>query len=150
MNYAKRSSIRRMELTKPRPPKDEEFEALKSGLNNYNERVTGPVFNERISSFVKNDSGVVVGGILAEINWGWMHIQGLWVEDSFREKGWGFRLIDNLESYALSKGIHNVRLETTTFQALDFYLKLGYSIFGELSDMPLGHTSYFLTKKLTV
>jgi len=144
----KRNTNRSMKITSPKPPEDEEFEALKSGLNNFNECVTGPVFNEKISSFVKNDSGVVVGGILAEINWGWMHIQGLWVDESIRNNGWGSKLIDNLERYALSKGIHNIRLETTTFQALEFYLKLEYSVFGELLDMPPGHTSYFLKKNL--
>lgn len=139
-----------MELTNPLPPKDCEFEALKAGLTKFNESHTGSVFREKISSFVKNDSGVIVGGILGEINWNWMHIQGLWVDESIRKGGWGTKLLTNMEEYALSKNTNNIRLETTTFQALDFYKKAGYSVFGELSDMPKGHTSYFLQKQLGI
>ena len=139
-----------MKLTAPLPPADEDLEILKSGLTQYNESHTGPVFYEKISSFVKNESGIVMGGILGEINWNWMHIQGLWIDDTIRKGDWGSKLLANLEQYALSKGISNIRLETTTFQALDFYLKLGYSIFGELQNMPSGHTSYFLQKQISV
>lgn len=139
-----------MELTKPLPPQDSDFEALKAGLTEFNESFTGTIFREKISSFVKNDAGKIVGGILGEINWGWLHIQGLWVDESIRNGGWGSKLLSQLEDYALSNNISNVRLETTTFQALDFYLKSGYSVFGELSNMPPGHTSYFLQKKMNV
>ncbi len=137
-----------MYITPAQPPEDHDFEILKRGLTHFNEQHTGPVFKERVASFVKDDSGLVVGGALAEINWDWMHIQGLWVDDSIRLGGWGSKLINALEQHALSHNIVNVRLETTTFQALDFYLKLGYVVFGELPDMPKGHTSYFLQKQL--
>lgn len=139
-----------MKLTTPQPPADDDFEALKLGLSHYNESFTGAVFRQRVSSFVKTDSGLVVAGVLGEINWDWMHIQGLWVDETIRKGGWGSKLILNLEQYALSKGIANIRLETTTFQALDFYLKLGYGVFGQLPNMPSGHTSYFLQKQMTL
>ena len=148
--YAKWSSSHNMELTEPLPPENQDFEALKLGLTNYNESFTGSVLREKVSSFIKTESGVVVGGILWEINWNLMNIQGLWIDEAIRKDGWGSKLIDNLEQYALSKGIKNIRLETTTFQALDFYLKSGYSIFGELPNMPSGHTSYFLQKQMSI
>jgi len=139
-----------MEITNPLPPKNSDFEALKTGLTEYNESFTGSVFREKVASFVKDDSGNVVGGILGEINWNWMHIQGLWVDESIRKEGWGLKLLIVMEEYALSKSTSNIRLETTTFQALDFYLKAGYSVFAELPNMPNGHTSYFLQKQLGI
>lgn len=139
-----------MELTNPLPPQEKDFEALKSGLTEYNESYTGLVFREKISSFVKDESGDIVGGILGEINWNWMHIQGLWIDESIRGSGWGKKLLSRMEEYALSQNTPNIRLETTTFQALDFYIKAGYSVFGELADMPKGHTSYFLQKQLSI
>ncbi|MUH71989.1 GNAT family N-acetyltransferase [Psychrosphaera haliotis] len=139
-----------MELTTPLPPQDNEFEALKAGLTKYNESHTGDVFREKVSSFVKDESGVIVGGILGEINWDWLHIQGLWIDESIRNHGWGAKLLSSMEEYALSKNTTNIRLETTTFQALGFYVKAGYSVFGELDDMPKGHTSYFLQKQLGI
>jgi len=138
-----------MEITKPLPPQDADFEALKAGLTEYNESFTGAVHREKVSSFVKNDSGFIVGGILGEINWNWMHIQGLWVDESIRKNGWGAKLLSEMEEYALSKNTSNIRLETTAFQALGFYIKAGYSVFGELPNMPKGYTSYFLQKQLS-
>ena len=139
-----------MQVTEPQAPKECEFEALRVGLTQFNESFTGPVFREKVTSFVKSDSGEILGGILGEINWNWMHVQGLWVDESLRNGGWGSKLLSALETYALTKNTHNIRLETTTFQALDFYLKMGYSIFGQLEDMPQGHTSYFLQKKQNI
>ena len=139
-----------MKITKPSSPQANDFEVLKVGLTEYNESFTGSVYKETISSFVKNDSGYVVGGILGEINWNWMHIKGLWVDESIRKSGWGAKLLSEMEVYALSKNTNNVRLETTTFQALGFYIKSGYSIFGELANMPKGYTSYFLQKQLSL
>jgi len=138
-----------MKLTKTLPPQDNDFEALRTGLTKFNESFTGAVFREKVSSFIKDDSGKVVGGILGEINWNWMHIQGLWIDENVRKGGWGLKLLSEMEAYAVSKKTTNIRLETTTFQALGFYVKAGYSVFGELADMPYGHTSYFLQKQLS-
>ena len=88
----------------------------------------------------------MLGGILGEIKWGWLHIEGLWVEDAIRRDGWGARLLATMEQYASDKGITHFHLETTSFQALPFYQKQGYTVFGELPDMPPGHITYFLKK----
>ena len=139
-----------MELTNPLPPQDNELAALKTGLTEFNESFTGNVFRETVSSFVKDESGIILGGILGEINWNWMYIHGLWINESIRKDGWGTKLLSHLEEYALSQNTPRIRLETTTFQALDFYIKAGYSVFGELPDMPKGHTCYFLQKQLGI
>ena len=58
----------------------------------------------------------------------------------------GFKKL--MEDYAISKQIKNAHLETTSFQAVDFYKKNGYEIFGKLNEKPPGHISYFLQKRL--
>ncbi|MGR5160198.1 GNAT family N-acetyltransferase [Vibrio owensii] len=136
-----------MKITDVSQPNEEDFEALKLGLNSFNERFTGSLYREKVAAFVKDDSCQVVGGILGEVKWGWLHVEGLWVSESVRSKGLGSKLLTHLEKFALSKGISNFRLETTSFQALDFYKKQGYTIFGELDDMPPNYTSYFLKKQ---
>ncbi|WP_331460787.1 MULTISPECIES: GNAT family N-acetyltransferase [unclassified Pseudoalteromonas] len=55
------------------------------------------MFREKVSSFVKNDSGIIVGGVLGEINWNWMHIQGLWIDENIRKGGWGTKLLSCME-----------------------------------------------------
>jgi GNAT superfamily N-acetyltransferase len=136
-----------MRITEVSEPEENDFEVLKNGLNGFNELYTGTLFKEKISSFVKDENNQTVGGILGEINWGWLYVQGLWVSEFVRSKGLGSKLLQKLEDYDLSKGITNFRLETTSFQALDFYKKHGYVLFGELPDMPPTFTSYFLKKQ---
>ena len=136
-----------MIITEVSEPAAEDFEILKNGLNGFNEIYTGSLIKENVSSFAKDENDKTVGGILGEIHWGWLYIKGIWVSDSVRSKGLGSKLLQKLEDYAFSKGITHYRLETTSFQALAFYKKHGYELFGELPDMPPGFTSYFLKKQ---
>ena len=136
-----------MRITEVSEPTDDDFEVLKNGLNSFNDIYTGSLLKEKISSFVKDKNDTTVGGVLGEIHWGWLYVKGLWVSDSVRSKGLGSKLLQKIEEYAFSKGITNYRLETTSFQSLEFYKKQGYELFGELPDMPPGFTSYFLKKQ---
>lgn len=136
-----------MRITAVSEPEESDFEVLKEGLNGFNELYTGSLLKEKVSSFVKDEDDRTVGGILGEINWGWLHVQGLWVSDSVRSNGLGSKLLQKLEDYAFEKGITNYRLETTSFQALKFYQDQGYILFGELPDMPPNFVSYFLKKQ---
>ena len=135
-----------MRLTPPLPPQDEELDALRIGLSGYNTAQAGTHLRERITSFIKDEQGKVLGGIVADIKWGWLHVDWLWIDEGIRKDGWGARLLATMEQYASDKGITNVHLETTSFQALPFYQKQGYTVFGELPDMPPGHITYFLKK----
>ena len=136
-----------MKITEVSEPTEEDFEVLKNGLNGFNETYTGTILKEKVSSFAKDNNGKTVGGVLGEIEWGWLYVKGIWVADSARSKGLGSKLLHKLEDYASSKGITNYRLETTSFQALEFYKKQGYELFGELADMPPSYKSYFLKKQ---
>lgn len=136
-----------MRITEVSQPDENDFEVLKNGLNGYNEMFSGLLYREKVSSFVKDENDQTVGSILGEIKWGWLHVEGLWVSDTARSSGLGSKLLCKLEDYASSKGVTNFRLETTSFQALGFYQKQGYVLFGQLPDMPPTHTSYFLKKQ---
>ncbi|HGY1009650.1 TPA: GNAT family N-acetyltransferase [Aeromonas salmonicida] len=135
-----------MRLTPPLPPQDEELDALRIGLSGYNTDKAGTHPRERIASFIKDEQGKVLGGIVADIKWGWLHVDWLWIDEGIRKDGWGARLLATMEQYASDKGITKAHMETTSFQALPFYQKQGYTVFGELPDMPPGHITYFLKK----
>jgi GNAT superfamily N-acetyltransferase len=94
------------------------------------------------------DKGKIVGGLVAETYWGWMYVALLWVSEPHRGKGWGSKLIEAAEAEARKRGVGHVCLDSFTFQAPEFYKKLGYREFGRLNGFPPGHDRVYLTKAL--
>ena len=78
-----------------------------------------------------------------------MHIDALWIDEQHRGAGYGSQLMGAIEAYAAGQEHPLVYLETTSFQALPFYRKLGYEVFGELPEISPGHKLFFLKKELT-
>jgi hypothetical protein len=52
------------------------------------------------------------------------------------------------EQEALQRGCKRVLLESTSFQAVPFYEKLGYKMFGKVEGIPVGYSICFLEKNL--
>jgi len=60
----------------------------------------------------------------------------------------GTSLLQHVEAVAREKGAYISILDTFDFQAEEFYIKNGYTPFGELKDFPNGHRKIYLFKKL--
>ncbi len=55
-----------------------------------------------------------------------------------------------IEEQALKENVLSITLTTKAYQALGFYLKHGYEVFGELADVPMiGTTKYYLVKRIS-
>ena len=106
-----------------------------------------PTFIE-IYAEVKNPQKLV-GGLISYIDWGrWLYIDTIWIDADYRKQEIGKHLIKSAEQKAINKDIKRARLCTFDFQALPFYEKLGYIVYGKLEDFPEGHTLYYLKKIL--
>ena len=71
------------------------------------------------------------------------------VDDNYRGERVGSQLLEAIETYARQRAIIQLTLTTKSYQALGFYQKKGFDIFGELADMPMrGVTKYYLNKRL--
>lgn len=92
--------------------------------------------------------GKILGGAECISTWDWMHVKLLWVEESERKQGYGTKLLKLIETEAVERDCSGIHLDTFSFQAKEFYLKFGFTIFGEIKDHPKGHDRYYLKKKL--
>ena len=102
-----------------------------------------------IEMYAEVEPEKLVGGLVGYIDWGrWLYIDAIWIDANYRKQGIGKRLVISAEQKAIKKGIKRARLYTFDFQALPFYKKLGYTVYGELEDFPEGHTAYYLKKVL--
>jgi GNAT superfamily N-acetyltransferase len=93
------------------------------------------------------EGGTIVAGLAGETYSGWLFIRDLWVSDALRGKGVGRELRASAEARAFERGCHSAWVNTFSFQAPGFYLKLGHMVFGELDYPPTSASS--LRKRLS-
>ncbi|OMF67037.1 GNAT family N-acetyltransferase [Paenibacillus glucanolyticus] len=102
---------------------------------------------QEINLLLRNADGEILGGIVGEICWNWLEIHYLFVDVRFRKSGYGAKLLSEVENMAREKQCEFVKLDTLSFQALDFYIKQGYEIYGKIENAGR-HTHYYIKKDL--
>lgn len=83
---------------------------------------------KRFSVVLREDGGDTFGVLTAYTAFAEVYIDDLWVDQSFRGKGYGRRLLQALEDHFKGKGFNNINLVTSAFQAPEFYKKCGFTI----------------------
>ncbi|HEX8473037.1 MAG TPA: GNAT family N-acetyltransferase [Pyrinomonadaceae bacterium] len=129
-------------------PRDEDRRRVFDGLHEFNAARTNDPRCDRLTVFLRDADGEIVGGLLGEIYWGWLNVESMWVDESLRRRGFGARLLAAAEREAVERGCRFAYLDTFGFQALRFYEKLGYETFGTLENFPHGDARYFMKKTL--
>ncbi|MFB7158813.1 GNAT family N-acetyltransferase [Lysinibacillus sp. NPDC056232] len=89
-----------------------------------------------------------IGGITAEVYWGWVEINKFWFSQDYRGKGIGGQLLEKAEETAKQMGVTKALLTTYDFQARTFYETRGYQVVGEIKEYPPGSSYYTMVKHL--
>ncbi len=98
---------------------------------------------------IYDGDGHLLAGLHAEYFNHWLYIKLLWVNKPARGQGLGTRLMEQIEDEALELGLDRSYLCTYSYQAPDFYQKLGYREFARLEDCPVhGEDKIYLAKPL--
>lgn len=103
---------------------------------------------EEIQLYVEDDEGTVRGGLLGEICWNWLEIHTLMMDEELRGSGYGSKLLVEAEQMASEKDCDFIKVDTLSFQALDFYKKHGYREFGVLEHVGRDFKHHYLMKEL--
>jgi GNAT superfamily N-acetyltransferase len=127
-------------------PRDTDF--LSEQIDTYNIAVTGIDDYRALAILVRDADGQIVAGVAGGSWAGYLEIKSLWVHERLRGQGLGRRLLQAAEREALARGCGQVLLDTHDFQAIEFYKRLGYLVFGELHGIGGRHTRYYLRKPL--
>jgi GNAT superfamily N-acetyltransferase len=137
------------EITFSAAPSEEDLQALQDGIEAFTEAHIGEDNRRELTFFIKDDRGIVLGGVKGSYgNYGWLWIDILWVSEELRGKGYGTKLMTRIENEAAKNGCTNAYLNSFSFQAVEFYKKIGYTVFGEMKDFPAGYSVSSLSKKL--
>jgi uridine kinase len=81
---------------------------------------------KKFSVVLKNGTGIVLGLLNAFTAFAEIYIDDIWVDTAYRGKGFGKKLIQELENHFRGKGFNNINLVTSAFQAPGFYQKCGF------------------------
>jgi GNAT superfamily N-acetyltransferase len=129
-------------------PEPAQVQVLADGLSAHALPIVGRPGFRPIAVFARDQRGRIVGGIAATVNWQWLSINLVWVDEPLRGTGLGHRLLEAIEAAGRARGCTHAHLDTFSYQARPFYEKHGYELFATLDDYPEGHQRFFLRKKL--
>ena len=135
-----------------KPLTEEEEALIEERINAYADSMAPrePHTEEESLVFKAEDKeGKIVGGCVVNIHaWGRAVLAQLWVDGRYRHHGLGSLLIRAAETAAREKGCYYLCLGTADYMARPLYEKHGFRVFTVNRDIPMGHVSWSLSKRL--
>jgi len=129
-------------------PAPDDIQFLDDRLYEFNVAATGIDNGRLLAIFARDASGTITAGLSG---WTWgdcCRIDKLWVREDLRGGGLGRRLLCTAEREAARRGCRLVALDSHSFQAPEFYRKLGYELWAALDGYPSPHRQCYLRKTI--
>src|SRR5262249_46359353 len=137
---------RRFEIEEP---SSADLEYLDDRLYEFNSETTGIGDGRSLGIFLRDESKSIIAGVAGHTWGGTCELRLVWVAAPARGAGLGRRLMAETEAEARRRGCTQLVLTTHSFQAPEFYRKLGFEIVSELPDYPRGYSQLILRKLLS-
>lgn len=123
--------------------------AIDKGLTEFNEQSANLASVRPLHVVARDESGQLIGGLIGR-TWGLCcEIQVLWVDESTRQSGVGTTLVRQAEAEAARRECVTAFLETFSFQAPEFYARLGYETKHQIDGMPDGICKSYMLRQLS-
>lgn len=121
---------------------------LDERIYEFNVQRTGLRDGKAFAGALRDESGDVIAAISGHTWGGCCHVVRLWVHELQRRRGLGRSLLRSVEEEAIRRGCAQVLVLTHSFQAPDFYERLGYVRQASIPDYPKGHAQHVYLKRL--
>jgi GNAT superfamily N-acetyltransferase len=128
----------------------EVIQFLDDMIYEFNSKSIGKHDGQIFTKIIRNHNNNIVAGATG---WTWAGISEinlLWVNEEYRRKGLGKKLLTAAEDEIIKRGCSTILLRSYSFQAPVFYKKNGYKTVYILDDFPNGYKHYNLVKKITL
>jgi ribosomal protein S18 acetylase RimI-like enzyme len=129
-------------------PSAADVEFLEDRLYEFNCEATGLRDGKGLGVFVRDARGAILAAAAGHSWGGTAELKQVWVHPTLRGRGLGRSLVQAAEAEARRRGCAQLLLSTHSFQAPDFYRKLGFERLAEIADYPAGHSHVLLRKRL--
>jgi ribosomal protein S18 acetylase RimI-like enzyme len=96
------------------------------------------------------DNGRLIAGLDACVTaFRILYVSTVFVDEEYRRKGVGEKLIREMEKRAAAMGVNTIRLDTFDWQGKEFYEALGYQSAGHYDNAEDGYSEYFFLKRIS-
>ena len=135
-----------------RPLTEEEEDLIQKKISEYADSMAPAkphTEEEQLVFKAVDEEGNIIGGCVVNIHaWGRAVLAELWVDERYRHHGLGSMLIGAAENGARNKDCYYLCLGTADYMARPLYEKHGFRVFTVNRDIPMGHVSWSLGKRL--
>jgi len=122
------------------------FDTLIAGLKEHKYEHMGPEDTLPLSVVARDEDSKIIGGVSGRTIYKNFLIEIVWVDKETRGTGLGRKLMELAEVEAKKRGCLVAQLDTLSYQAPDFYQKLGFDIVGTVPGFTGSPERYFLLK----
>ena len=126
----------------------EQVEALEEKLDSYDSAYIGFRREGSVSIGIEEDGRIVAGLDGCMTAFRILYVFTVFVEEAYRRKGYGRRLMEEMERRAKSLGANTIRLDTFSWQGREFYEALGYQAVGHYANAEDGYEEFFFLKRI--
>lgn len=121
---------------------------IMSGFREHSIEMTGFDGKNPSESFIALEEGKMAGVVVVENFWNALHVKYVFVDKNHRGKGLASKLLKEALEYGKRQKCEFAFVETMSFQAPDFYQKMGFKIDFSRPGYAGGASMYYLSLKL--
>ena len=127
---------------------EDQVEEIEERLSAFDENYITYRMNGCIQIGVE-ENGKLIAGLDACITaFRILYVSTVFVDEEYRRKGIGAKLVREMEKRAAAMGVNTIRLDTFNWQGKAFYEALGYEAVGHYENAAEGYAEYFFLKRL--
>ena len=128
---------------------EEQAEEIETRLEEFDEEY----ITYKMNGFIRigmEDNGRLIAGLDACVTaFRILYVSTAFVDEEYRRKGVGEKLIREMEKRAAAMGVNTIRLDTFNWQGKEFYEALGYQSAGHYDNTEDGYSEYFFLKRIS-
>lgn len=127
---------------------EEQIEEIEDKLSAYDQDFIKFKLDGAIQIGIKENGKLIAGLDACMTAFKILYVSTVFVEEPYRRKGYGTKLMQEMENRARKLGANIIRLDTFNWQGKEFYSAIGYEMVGSYENKFDGYSEHFFLKRL--
>ena len=127
---------------------EEQIEEIEDKLSAYDQDFIKFKLDGAIQIGIKENGKLIAGLDACMTAFKILYVSTVFVEEPYRRKGYGTKLMQEMENRARKLGANIIRLDTFNWQGKEFYSAIGYEMVGSYENKLEGYSEHFFLKRL--